>query len=563
MPPVTGSRRRAVATAISVVGIALGTSVMVASLAVGRGVERSIERTVEATLGRADFRVSAFGGVVSDEMLVTIRSVLGVEVAAPALEHETTLVPDVDTAASGAPVTILGIDPVLDGQVHDLDVVAGSSLTRRDEAAAVITERLAADDGFGLGSDVIVATPGEPERFRVIGIAAGDGPLVGTGGRTVVLPIDAVSRMFGLDGVALVDLLVEDGIPLAGVRSELGEALAGEPHVLTSPSDLADSLRRSTTGFADTAAVVAAFGLVFGALLVFLALRLTAWETAEIGRQGRVRRAVVLGAIGSGVGAVLGTVLGALTPADVAPAAAGLGGMLVAIASAVLAAVGAAVWPAERVTRSPARRLAALVAGLGRLAEPVMPRSLRAEAGLARSALEREPAGTALTVGVLAVGLGLVVGLAMVGANAGHTVVEPSIAPVAGRLFRQIDALAVLAAVVTALGIVVAVVPRTRERAAQTVLLPSTGAATGVSRVILLEAAILGTASACFGSILGLLVGATAIVVGGGAVDPGVDLPWAAIGLAFALGFGLALAAAWYPARTAGRPPTSRTGRFG
>src|SRR5918995_85444 len=108
MPPVTGSWRRAVGPALATVGIALGTCVMVASAAVGRGVDRSIERTIEATLGRADFRVSVPGGVVSEEVLVTIGSVLGVEVAAPAVEHATALVPEIDSAApAAAPVTLL------------------------------------------------------------------------------------------------------------------------------------------------------------------------------------------------------------------------------------------------------------------------------------------------------------------------------------------------------------------------------------------------------------------------------------------------------------------------
>jgi hypothetical protein len=491
MPPDTGSRRRAVGPALAIVGIALGTCVMIASAAVGRGVERSIERTVEATLGRADFRISVPGGVVSDEILVTIGSVLGVEVAAPAVDHATTLVPEVDTTApAAAPVTLLGIDPLLDGQVHDLDLVAGTSLARRDEAAAVITERLAADDGYGLGSDVIVATPGEPERFRVVGIVSGDGPFLGSGGRTVILPIDAVSRMFGLDGVARVDLLVEDEIPLAGVRSELGEALAGEPHLLTSPADFAEALRGSTTGFAVSAVVVAAVGLLFGALLAFTALWLTAPEQGEVGRQGRLRSATVPAAVGFGAGVVLASALGAV---------AGAAGILASMVGVALAVIASAGWP-------------------------------------------RDPSATRLTVALLTVGLGLVVALAMVAANARHTAVEPSIAAVVGPFVRQIDALAVLAAAVTALAIVGFVGLRAREWRP-------------------FEPAILGFAGALLGSILGLLVGATAIVLGGRSVDPSRDVPWGAIGLAFVLGIGLSTAAAWVSGALRGAPGDRPGGR--
>ena len=495
MPPVTGSRRRAVAQAIGVVGIALGTCAMIASSAVGRGVERSIERTVEATLGRADFRVSAPGGVVSDEMLVTIESVLGVDAAAPAVEHTTTLVPEVGTVSPAAgPVILLGIDPLLDGQVHDLHLIAGTSLTRRDEAAAVITERLAADDGYGLGSDVIVATPNEPERFRVIGIAAGDGPLLGSGGRTVILPIDAVARMFELHGFVRVDLLIGEDIPVSGVRSELGEALAAEPHVLTSPADLAESLRRSTTGFAATAAVVAALGLVFGALLAFAAPWLTNREQDQADQRRRLRRAAVPAAIGLAAGALFATVIGAVTTAAVAPAAAGPAGLLAAIGGVLLAVVATAVWPSGPQVTLPVRRLGSL------------------------------PAGTVFVIGLVAAGLGLVVGSAMVAANVRHTAIEPTIAAVVAPFLRQVDSLAILAAAFTALAIVGSVAGGPWARG---------------------EAAILGLGAALVGSVLGLLVGAIAILLGGRAVDPGADLPWVAIGLSFALGIGLSVAVAW------------------
>jgi len=487
-------------TLLTVIGIGLGASLIFASLAVGRGVERSIERTVEVTLGRSDFRVSALAdGTLSEETLVTIRSVLGVEVAAPAVEQRTTLLPEVDTAApTGLPVTLHGIDPILEGQVRDLELVAGTTITRRDEAAAIITERLAAEEGYGLGSDVIVATPGEPERFRVIGIAAGDGPLPEAGGRTVVLPIDAVSRLFAIDGVARVDLLVGEGVPLAGVRAELGEALASEPYVLTSPADLRESLRLPTTGFALTAAGIAAAGTLVGALIVFSAIRLTARESSEVQVHSRLREAAVRGAMGSVVGAVLALVLAALTRSDVAPAALGLGGTALAIVVVVLFAVAADVLPPRPAAPTRARMLVAL-----------------------------------------AIVLGLVVAVAVVGANAHHSAAVQGPSPVLGRVAAQIDALWLLAVVVAGLAIVGTAVER---------------------RINVREAGIIGLEGAVLGSISGLAVGAALIVLGGGRLDP-ADVPWPALGLSLVLGVGLSMAAAWFPGRLAGtRRPLGRSG---
>ncbi|MDQ2965999.1 MAG: hypothetical protein M3R57_09145, partial [Chloroflexota bacterium] len=453
----------------------------------------------------------------------------------------TTLLPEADTAApSELPVTILGIDPILDGRIRDLDLVAGTTVTRPDEAAAIITERLAAEDGYGLGSDVIVATPGVPERFRVIGIAAGDGPLAESDGRTVILPIDAVSRMFGLEGVARVDLLVEEGVPVAGVQAELGEALAGERYVLTSPAELGESLRLATTGFAVTATGIEAVGVLVGALLVLSAVRLTR-EAGEVRLRDRVRDAVVRGAIGSGIGAVLVMVLAALTRSDVAPAALGLGG-LAAIVVVVLLAVTAGVLPPKRVAPTPSPKLVAMDTGLGRLAESATPRSFRAEMRIVRTALARDRARSAWTALVVAIALGLVVAVAMVAANARDTA-EQSPAPVLGRVVAQIEALGLLTAVVAGLAIVGTFALR--------------------DRAIVLEAGILGLAGAVLGSIAGLAVGAALIVLGGGRVDPAADVPWPALGLSLVLGIGLSMAAAWYSARLAGHPSIARAAQFG
>ena len=537
-------------TLLTVLGIAVGASLIFTSLAVGGSVERSIERTVAVTLGRADFRISALdGGTLSEETLVTIRSVLGVEVAAPAVEQQATLLPEGETtASSGAPVTLHGIDPLLDSQIRDLDLVAGATIERRDEAAAIITERLAADEGYGLGSDVIVATPGEPERFRVIGIAAGEGPLTEAGGRTVILPIDAVARMFGLEGVTRADLLVAEGVPVAGVRTELGEALAGVPYRLTSMADLAESLRPPTRSLAVTSAGIAALGVLVGALAVFGAVRLAGPEPADV-PESRVRRAAVRGAIGSGVGGVLALVLAVLTRSHVAPASLGVGGIAVAIIIVVLCAVAAVVMPLKRLAPSPARVLVGMAGGLGRFAESALPGSLRAEARTARAGLDRDRPAAARTVLVVAIALGLVVAAAMVGANAHRSAADTSAAAVVGRAAAQIDALWLLAVVVAGLAIVGTVVLGDRER-------PDAG------RVVVLKAGILGLAGAVLGSVGGLVVGALLIVLGGGRLDAVGDIPWAALALCLGLGVGLSMAAAWLRTRVGRGPSAVRPVRF-
>jgi len=247
---------------------------------------------------------------------------------------------------------------------------------------------------------------------------------------------------------------------------------------------------------------------------------------------------------------VLVLVLAVVTRSDVAPAGLGVGGIAVAIIVMVLCAVAAVVLPPKRVAPSPARMLVGMASGLGRLAESGLPGSVRAEARLARTALDRDRSAAAGTVLVLASALGLVVAAAMVGTNAHHTAADASTAVVVGRAAAQVDALALLAVVVAGLAIVATVALGDRERSDS-------------GRVMVLEAGILGLAGAVLGSIGGLLAGAALIILGGGRLDPVGDIPWAALALCLGLGIVLSMAAAWLRPRLARGPSAVRMVRFG
>ena len=64
------------------------------------------------------------------------------------------------------------------------------------------------------------------------------------------------------------------------MADELGAALA-TPYVVTTPAELAASLRASTSDFLATMALVAAVALFAGAFLVFNTLSMTVTERAR------------------------------------------------------------------------------------------------------------------------------------------------------------------------------------------------------------------------------------------------------------------------------------------
>ena len=367
-------RARPLRVALSTLGVALGVAVLFAGMATNAGVEASVRSTVRDLVGRAELRVAAFGETgLSPETVATIAATPGVAVAAPALEQRTYLG---DSLASGGelppPVTVLGIDPTVDGRVHDLGLVSGSALAYPDEPSALITERLAAQDGLGVGSPIVLQGTGDTTTYRVVGIMRGDGPLTGAFGRTVVVPLRTAQAVFGETGVTRVDIGLEDGASAAAVSAALQAGLTREPYVLSSPQDLAATLRASTTDFQATTALIAAIALFAGAFLIFNTLSMTVVERIrEVGllRAAGARRrqvmsfmltqALVIGIAGSAIGLLLGAVLAFAMVAFIRTVgsvtldrpAVPVESVLVAVAVGVGVTLAAALEPARRASR--------------------------------------------------------------------------------------------------------------------------------------------------------------------------------------------------------------------
>ena len=317
-------RAQPLRAALSSLGVALGVAVLFAGLATSAGVEASVRGTVRDLVGRADLRVAAFGeSGLSAATVAAIAGTPGVAVAAPAFERRTYLGPGLvaDTALP-PPVTVLGIDPTVDPKLHDLALVSGVPLGDPDEHSALVTERLANEDGLVLGSPLTMQGSGDRVTYRVVGIIAGDGPLTGALGRTVVVPLRTAQAVFGATGVTRVDVGLAAGTDPATASAALESRLVAEPYVLSSPQDLAAALRASTTDFQTTTALIAAVALFAGAFLIFNTLSMTVTERIrEVGllraagaTRGQVMsfmlsQALALGVAGSLVGLLLGALL--------------------------------------------------------------------------------------------------------------------------------------------------------------------------------------------------------------------------------------------------------------
>jgi putative ABC transport system permease protein len=362
---------RPLRTLLTMVGIGLGVGVLAASLTLGAALDTAVDQTVRDLVGRADLRVSAFVETgLSDAAVGTVEATAGVTRATAVQEHRTFLAGNA-TGDPAAAVTVLGIDPATYGAIHDLPIVAGTGLpAAADGDGALISQRLADQDGFGLGSRISLFGAGGGRDLTVVGIVAGTGAVAGSG-RTVFVSRSVANEAFGTEGATRVDVQLAPRTDAGAVVAALAARMT-EPYVLSSPADVAAGLRASAMSFEGTAALIAAIVLFVGTFLIVNTLSMTVGERArEVGLlrvagagRGQVIRfvfsgALVLGVLGSALGVTIGAAAAWLL-ADAVSAATGLTAIVDGLDPASAATAGlvglgitvlAAIEPALRAAR--------------------------------------------------------------------------------------------------------------------------------------------------------------------------------------------------------------------
>jgi putative ABC transport system permease protein len=133
------------------------------------------------------------------------------------------------------------------------------------------------------------------------------------------------------------------------------------------------------------------------------------------------------------------------------------------------------------------------------------------------------------------------------------SVVAGAVDSALGQVFGLFDALALVAVIVAALGIVNTLTVSVLERVRELGVLRAAGMTRDqVRRSVVVEAGILGIVGSVLGIATGLVAGAILVLLAGG-TPLVIEIPWTSLVVAALIGVGVSMAAAWYPARLASR----------
>jgi putative ABC transport system permease protein len=373
-----GLLARPLRTALSIIGVALGVAVVMATIVVGSASEQALESVSVGLLGRADVRLRAFADEgFGPRTVQALRGLPSVTAAAPVSERRLTVSTAPGEDERVFTLLVLGIDPTDDARVRDITLDAGLPLSPDSPTDALVPASWAAANGLGLGDTLLLAgrRPDVP-GLRIVGLMDDAGFALLERGEVIVASRETLDEAFQVPSpIRYIDLdLGED--PTRAQIEQVTSTL-DEPFVAEAPADVAARFAPARDAFIGTAFLFGFVSLVVGAFLVGNTLAMTVGE--------RTRELGLLRAAGGIAGVLLGILLAAALTSFLASTRAVLavglplpiGGLLAAVALGVIVTLIGAAVPAMRASalsplealrpsrqpeRSLADRLAPLVA---------------------------------------------------------------------------------------------------------------------------------------------------------------------------------------------------------
>ncbi|MBI4458613.1 MAG: FtsX-like permease family protein [Acidobacteria bacterium] len=308
-------------TALSVLAVGLGISVILAIQLANRGAIGSFQSSILEIAGHTNLSISAPSGV--DELVLPeIASILGPEVKLSPVMESTAV-----TAAGREVVRVLGIDivedrPFRDTTLHDSQITPRDFLLLLiDPNSLVVGESFAQRHSLQPGGKIALLVNDRQAEYIVRGVLAPQGLGKVYAGNIVIMDIAAAQMAFGrLGKLDRIDLIVPPE-QLESYEAKLSRALPAGIRA-ERPEARAQQTDRMLQAFRSNLTALSYISLVVGAFLIYNTIAISVVRRrAEIGvlrAVGITRRqvlwlflteAMLLGALGAAAGIGLGWAL--------------------------------------------------------------------------------------------------------------------------------------------------------------------------------------------------------------------------------------------------------------
>lgn len=329
-------------TLLTIFGIVLGVSVVVAIDVVNGSVMASFRGSVDQVAGKTALTVGEGTGV-AEELLENVRGVEGVSVAVPII-HETAR-----DVGSGTQLTVLGVDTVADSKVRDYDITADDVKIEDDLAflndpkGVLVTTSYAERSGLKAGDIIKLETASGVSDFNVRGTLAARGVAKVFGGDLLLMDVYAAQVAFGRGKrFDYIDVVPAEGTRVEKLADRIRSA-TGNRAAVARPERRSQEAEQILGGFKLGLSLASMVAIFVGAFIVYNALAIAvAQRRKEIGilrALGVTRRQIMSLFIGEGV--LIGSIGAALGVA----AGVGLARVVVSLVGSTLSALYVKVQP--------------------------------------------------------------------------------------------------------------------------------------------------------------------------------------------------------------------------
>jgi putative ABC transport system permease protein len=329
-------QRRPLRTLLSMLGIMIGVSGILALGITNEASIRAIENIFEQSSGKTDLIIIPASGstTLAENVLTKADRLASVDRVLPTIMAQTSLAGQVGGGTldlsffgmdSGG-LLLYGIDPVSDLEVRDYEITQGRFLSgESSDYELVLVEDYAEEEKIEVEEYIEILTPNGLEKLQVVGLMAREGPGNTNNGVFGVIPIVTAQQMFNRRGeFDQLDILLTESSKnqIEVSRVELETRLGDEVSV-TYPAGQGQRMQQMLSNYQIGLNFLSGIALFVGAFLIYNAFAMTVVErTREFGMLrtvGMTRKQIIFqvimealtqGIIGSALGAAAG-ILGA------------------------------------------------------------------------------------------------------------------------------------------------------------------------------------------------------------------------------------------------------------